>query len=175
MSEAEVLESLETEIDQKRIELEKIKVELQEKEIELKKLPNREYSDEEIIITKKQITLSVEKQALKEKIEKQKAHDNQKVTGRFMNLRCKGQSIKLPYIKYPDDLVKLWEFEDGKVYTIPRGFCDQLNGEEENLPSHYIPRFIKNDEPMDPNKPQSQISNIDTSNKKYAFVPVGFN
>ena len=56
--------------------------------------------------------MSTEKKALKEKIEKQKAFDNQKVTGKFINRRHPGKvSEKLLYQKYEDDPVKWYDFQ----------------------------------------------------------------
>ncbi len=162
MSEKETLESLETEIDRTRIELETIKREIEEKKQELTK-PRRELDDHELILVKKQVATSSAKTALKEKIEAQKKIDSEMVTGKFLNRRAPGQPAKLTYQKYEDDPVKWFNFEDGKVYTIPRGFMDQIN-------EHYhTPHFIKNDQVMDPNRPMSSISEVDTSNKKYAF------
>jgi hypothetical protein len=85
-----------------------------------------------------------------------------------MNQRNPGQAVKLPYIKYPEDPVVWHNFEHNKVYTIPRGFADQIND------YYHTPRFVQKEGAMDPNAPMSQISAVDTSNKKYAFVPVNF-
>ena len=157
-----------TEIDLAKVELEKIKVEIEEKKKELQFEPRREISAEEKAITKKQISVTNEQRASDELIAKQKAYDNVKVTGRFMNQRAPGQPAKLPYIKYEDDPVKWHHFEHNKVYTIPRGFADQIND------YYHTPRFIQKEGAMDPNAPSTQISEVDTSNKKYAFVPVNF-
>jgi hypothetical protein len=168
MSGAQTLESLETEIDKARLELEKTKSELEEKKVQLKTMPAREVTEDEMIIVKKQISMSSEKMALKAKIEKQKAYDSEIVTGKFINRRAPGQSVKLTYMKYETDPVKWYNLEDGKVYPLPRGFADQINDH------YYTPHFIQKQGPMDPNAPMSQIHDIDTSNKKYAFVPVNF-
>lgn len=163
-----VLDNIETEVDAKRKELEQLKSEIKETKKELKLQKKREYSEKENEIADKQSSGFVKNAALKEKIEKQKDFDNAKVTGKFYNLRNPGQTVKLTYMKYQDDPVKWYEFEHGKVYTIPRGFADQLND------YYHTPRFIKNDGPMDPSKPMSQISEVDTSNKRYSFVPLNF-
>jgi hypothetical protein len=168
MSDTQVLESLETEIDKTRAELEKTKLELEEKKNQLKAMPAREVTEDEMIIVKKQVSMSSEKTALKAKIEKQKAHDSEMVTGKFMNRRAPGMAAKLTYMKYETDPVKWYNMEDGKVYTIPRGFADQINDH------YYTPHFIQKQGPMDPNSPSSQIHDVDTSQKKYAFVPVNF-
>lgn len=168
MTQSQELEVLESEMDRVRVELENTKRELEEKKHELKSMPAREVSEDEMIIIKKQQSGFSKNSGLKEKIEKQKEFDNQKVMGKFINRRAPGQLVKLTYMKYEDDPVKWYTFEDGKVYTIPRGFADQIN-------EHYhTPMFIKSDAPMDPSDPQSQIHGVDTSNKKYAFVPVNF-
>lgn len=168
MSDAQVLESLETEIDKARIELEKAKREVEEKKSQLKTMSAREVTEDEMIIVKKQVNMSSEKAALKAKIERQKQMDSELVTGKFMNRRAPGMEAKLTYMKYETDPVKWYTMQDGKVYTIPRGFADQINDH------YYTPHFIQKQGPMDPNAPQTQIHDVDTSNKKYAFVPVKF-
>lgn len=90
------------------------------------------------------------------------------MTGKFINRRAPGQSAKLTYLKYADDPVKWYTMEDGKVYTIPRGFADQINE------YYYTPHFIQKQGIMDPNAPSSAIHDVDTSNKKYAFTPINF-
>lgn len=174
MSDEIVLENVQTEIDLANQELNRIKKEIEETKQKLETLPRREITQEEKNITENQITMSNERKAAKEEIERQKAYDNVKVTGKFMNLRYPGQSIKLPYIKYIDDPVKWHAFEHGKVYTIPRGFADQINGGDEKNPCYYMPKFKQKEGIMDPNAPSSQIDEVDTSNKKYAFVPINF-
>lgn len=159
MTEEVVLESIQTEIDQARLELEKTKVELEEKRKELSLKGD---------ITEKQTTRGNEVKAKNNVIEQQKVIDNQKVTGKFINRRAPGQQVKLAYIKYDDDPVKWHVFEDGKVYTIPRGFADQINE------YYHTPQFVQKTDLMDPNAPSSVIHEVDTSNKKYAFVPVNF-
>jgi hypothetical protein len=169
MSQAPTLEVLETEIDKARLELENVKRETEEKKLILKAMPGREVSEDEMVIVKKQVTMSSEKLALKAKVEKQRMFDNEKVTGKFINRRAPGQSVKLTYIKYETDDPKWYTFEDGKVYTIAKGFAEQINEH------YYTPHFVqKAGEPMDPSRPSSAINDVDTSNKKYAFVPTNF-
>ena len=166
----EQIEAIETEIARARAELEATKRQIEEKKHELKSMPMREVDADEMIIVKKQQARSQNTSGLQDKIEKQKAYDNEKITGKFMNRRAPGQKVKLTYLKYVDDPVKWYEMEDGKVYTIPRGFSDQINEH------YYTPNFIQKapDQFLDPNKPESAISEVDTSNKKYAFVPINF-
>lgn len=168
MTEEAVLESVQTEIDLANQELNKIKIEIEEKKRELESSPAREIDEEEKRISKKQTAKQSENKAGQKIIDKQKAYDNIKVTGKFMNLRYPGQTKKLPYIKYADDPVKWHLLEHGKVYTIPRGFADQIND------YYHMPRFMQKEGVMDPNQPSSQIQEVDTSNKMYAFVPVSF-
>jgi hypothetical protein len=168
MSETAVLDSLQTEIDQARVELERTKKEIEEKKQELTRNPRREIEVSEKVSAEKQITRGNESAAKQKKIEELRDHDSVMVKGRFMNRRAPGQAVKLPYAKYATDSEKWWNFEDGQVYTIPRGFVDQINE------YYHTPHFVKSDGPMDPNKPQSQIHAVETSNKKYAFVPIGF-
>lgn len=168
MSEIQVLETLETEVDLARKELEKIRSDIEEAQSKMKTMAVREVSQDEMLIVKKSVSVSVEKQALKEKIEKEKAYDNVRVTGKFINRRAPGQMAKLTYLKYEDDPVKWFEMQDGKVYTIPRGFADQIKE------YYHTPHFIQNSQAMDPNKPASTIHEVDTSNKKYDFVPISF-
>lgn len=174
MPEQENIESMQQEIDLARQELEKTKREIAEKKLELSQMKNREIAEDEQRIIDKQITRGNESEALKEKISAQKRWDDMPVKGKFMNRRAPGQSVKLLYQKYATDPVKWYPFEDGKVYTIPRGFADQINGGTENDPCYYTPRFIQKQGEMDPNKPSSAIHEVDSSNKKYAFVPVNF-
>lgn len=163
-----VLDSVQTQIDISLSELEKIKKEIAEHREDLKKLNAREYDAKEIAISEKMLTQNSASNALKEKIARQKAYDDQMVTGRFTNRRAPGQPAKLAYIKYDTDPVKWYEFLDGMTYTIKRGFADQIN-------EHYhTPMFIKNNSPMNPDDPESGIQSVDTSNKKYMFSPVGF-
>jgi len=103
MSEQVELESLQTEIDLARVELERTRKEIADKKAEIEATAKRDISQQEMNVIEKQITNSVKNDALKQKIEKQKAYDNQMVTGRFMNRRAPGQPVKLPYHKYADD------------------------------------------------------------------------
>lgn len=167
-------EALQTEIDIERLELEKLKQEIAEEKAMLVSRRNREISKEEERIIDKHQTMSHEKTSLKEKIERQKAYDSQKVTGKFMNRRAPGQPVKLPYVKHDTDPVKWYTLEDGKVYDIPRGFAEQLNGGTDENPCYYTPHFIQKPGEMDPNRPESAIHAVDTTNKKYAFVPTNF-
>lgn len=163
------LESLQTELDLARSELQKTKLQIEanKQQIELVNT-RRELDEQEKALIAKQISRTDAKDAAAEKIAAQKAYDDEKVTGRFINRRAPGQPVQLPYMKYGHEPVKWWPFEDGKTYTIPRGFADQIN-------EHYhTPNFIQKDVNMDPNRPESAIHEVDRSNKKYAFVPVGF-
>ena len=170
MTEEKTLDNIESQIDKARAELEATKIEIEEKKQQLKTMPCREIDAEEMIIVKKHHQRNEDTKGLRDKIEKQKIYDNEKVTGKFMNRRVPGQPAKLTYLKYEDDPVKWYTFDDGKVYTIPRGFADQINEH------YYSPHFIQKGPGyiMDPSRPESAIHDVDTSNKKYAFVPVGF-
>lgn len=167
MSEGAVLENLQTEIDLARIELEKTRREIEQKKHEMKN-SGRDLDEKEVAIVEKQVSMQGDRAALKEKIARQKAYDNVMVTGKFMNRRAPGQPAKLAYIKYEDDPVKWYNLEDNKVYTIPRGFADQLNE------YYHTPHFIQKQGEMDPTRPATAIHDVDTSNKKYSFVPVNF-
>ncbi len=174
---------LESELEAVRVDVEaskldKIKAEIAAAKIELAKLKTdvsevhvpaiRELDADEVVLKEKQINRGNESNALKEKIAAQKKYDNQMITGKFMNRRSPGNPVKLTYNKYIDDPVKWYDFRDGGTYTIPRGFVDQIN-------EHYhTPKFTQRQGPMDPENPDSMISEVDTSNKKYAFVPIGF-
>lgn len=166
MTETAVLENILTEIDLARIELEKTKREIAEKKAEAEKFqyterPLRELSADEKVVVDKHLGLSVERKALAAKIEAQKAHDNQMITGKFLNLRAKGQSAKLCYDKHAGDVPQWITFHHGQVYTIKRGFADQINE------YYHTPRFTQKEGPDDGS---SQIDSVDTSDKKYAFV-----
>lgn len=171
------LEAVQVEIDLARQELEKTRMEIEEKkhQLELMKVtPSRHIDEAERKIIDKQVGMISAKTTLSEKIEKQKAYDSVMVTGRFSNRRAPGQPVKLPYVKYDTDPVKWYPLEDGKVYTIPRGFADQLNGGTEENPCYYTPRFNQIQGEMDPNKPESAIHSVDSTNKKYMFTPINF-
>ena len=158
-------ESSELENLKLKIELEKAKNELEELRSKAKESSGRVVDEFEQAIIDRQIARTNENKTIKEKIRSQKAYDNVPVTGRFMNRRAPGQMAKLTYIKYEDDPVKWYEFYDGRTYTIPRGFADQIN-------EHYhTPVFVQRQGPIEnPDDPGSQIADVDTSNKKYAFV-----
>ncbi len=166
MTEEAVLDNLQTEIDLARKELEETKLALEEKRKELS--TRREISAEEVRISESQKTLGNEKKAQQSVIDKQREYDSVKVTGKFINRRAPGQQVKLCYIKYPENPVKWYPFEDGKVYTIDRGFADQINE------YYHTPQFVQKSEFMNPDAPTSAIHEVDTSNKKYAFVPTTF-
>lgn len=168
MTDSQVLENLETEVDKVRLELENTKRQLEEKKSELNKMSSREIDAAEQKIIDKQVAGFAKNQGLKDKIEAQKEYDSEMVTGKFINRRAPGMPAKLTYIKYDSDPVKWYNLEDGKVYTIPRGFADQINDH------YYTPHFVQKQGEMDPNRPSSAIHDVDTSNKKYAFVPVNF-
>jgi hypothetical protein len=172
------IEFINQELDQVRIELEKVKCEIEENKKELEfQVKNqmkskREISLEEQNIIDKQVTNINKNNSSKQLIEKQKSYDNVKVTGRFMNRRAHGKSVKLTYLKYDDDPIKWYEFMDGKVYTIPRGFVDQIN-------EYYHTAIFteKNSKEMILSEEvgeNSSIAEVNRDNKKYAFVPIGF-
>ena len=167
----EMLENIQQEIDLKVQELEKLKLEIADTKKQLDFVPGREISKDEQVLIDKQITNINKKETGSKVIEMQKAIDNQKVTGRFMNRRAPGQPVKLTYMKYADDPVKWYRFEDGKVYTIPRGFADQINE------YYHTPIFVQKEGPQALNEnvgDNSMIAEVDKRNKKYAFVAVGF-
>lgn len=159
-------EAVQTELDITRLELEKLKLELEEKKKEIGRL--REVTPEEKKIIEGQYDKQAKDAHLKDEMERQRIYDSQLVTGKFINRRAPGNSVKLPYVKYATDPVKWYPFEDGKVYDIPRGFAEQINEH------YYRPQFTQTQGAMDPNRPSSVIHEVDTSNKLYSFVPIGF-
>lgn len=170
-NEAEV-EVLNQELDLVRVQLQKTKLEIEELQAKKQELiestpARRELSPEEVKANDKLISIRSEGEELRNKIDAQKAYDNVKVTGRFMNRRAPGNPAKLTYMKYADDPVKWYTFLDGQVYTIPRGFADQINDH------YYRPKFVQKETELDPSNP-SNIHHVDTSNKSYAFVPTNF-
>lgn len=162
------LETLESEMDRVRRELEETKRQLEQKKHELQAAPAREISEDEKLLIEKRAEKRAASVAFQRKMEIQKAKDNELVTGKFINRRAPGNSAKLTYNRYIDDPVKWYTFEDGKVYTIKRGFADEINEH------YYTPHFIQKQGEMNPDAPASAIHHVDTSNKKYAFVPVNF-
>lgn len=152
-----------------QIELEKAKLELEELRAKSRAMSSRVLDENEIRIDEKMIATRNENKAAAERIRSQKEYDDVKVTGRFLNRRAPGQMAKLAYIKYETDPVKWYELHDGRTYTLPRGFVDQINE------YYHSPQFIQKTGPIeDPDDPGSQIAEVDKSNKKYAFVPIGF-
>lgn len=168
VAQTEELETIQQEIDLARVELERTKLEIETKKQELKSIP----VSAPIV---KDPAVAIKGAALSDKIAEMKARDSVMVTGKFYNLRAKGQSIKLPYSKYGDEPVKWHPFDHGKVYTIPKGFADQINGGSESDPHYYTPHFIKNEGLiLNPDEPESGIHAVDTTDKKYSFVPLNF-
>lgn len=166
---SEELEVIQQELDLARMELENTKREIEEKKKQMSAIPKAEHSSSTTT------SIAIKDNSLAEKIKTQKEYDNVLVTGKFHNLRAPGQSVKLPYHKYAEDPIKWYTFSHGQIYTIPRGFADQINGGTENDPCYYSPQFIKNEGIIvDPDDPGTGIHSVDTSNKKYMFSPVGF-
>jgi len=168
MSSTIELEGIQQEIDKARMELEATKVQIEEKKKELLVNPRRDHDPMEVAISEKHQNLRVDKAAGKELIAKQKAIDNVMITGKFINRRSPGNPVKLTYIKYDDDPVKWYQLEDGKVYTLPRGFVDQIRE------YYHKPNFIQKQGQMNPDAPTSVIHEVDTSQKIYDFVPLNF-
>jgi hypothetical protein len=168
------IENAESELDRVRLELEQTKLRLEEKKMEMKSLSSREHDKKEMEIVDKQVANFSIKAEQKARMEQQRIDDSRMVTGKFLNRRSPGQTVKLTYHKWETDPVKWYVMKDGGVYTISRGFADQLNGGDDKNPCYYTPKFTQKEGPMDPNQPESQIHSVDTSNHKYAFVPVGF-
>ena len=162
------LDLLESELDRVRNELEATKKKIRETKEDKKFISGRELDEEEIVLVRKHTNISVEKQALKQKIAHQQAMDNVMVTGKFINRRAPGQEVKLPYLKYAEDQEGWKTFRDGQVYTIKRGFADQINE------YYHQPVFTQKFGPMDQDNPESQIDSVNTDNKKYTFVPINF-
>jgi len=177
---SEDIEKTQSELDLVRIDLELAKKEL--REMQLKKTepqykPKREIDHEEKAAIDRINSRRSQSNGLKAKIEKQKEYDSVLVTGKFINRRVPGRSEKLPYHKYETDPIKWHTLVDGKVYTIPRGFADQINGGSEEDPMYYTPRFIQKQGEViisDTVGENSSIAEVDTSNKKYSFVPINF-
>jgi hypothetical protein len=165
------LETIQQELDLARVELEKTRLEIETRKHELKEIINIPVQ----VKPAESPSITIKNDAAKEKIAAQKARDSVMVTGKFYNLRVKGQSVKLPYQKYGDEPVKWHPFDHGKVYTIPKGFADQINGGTESDPMYYTPHFVKNEGIiLDPDDPDTGIHAIDTTDKKFSFVPLNF-
>ena len=165
------LESIQKEIDQARIELEQTKAAIEEKKHELKMQPRREVDTDEQRIVDKQINNINKTKNANEVVEKQRMYDSVMIKGRFMNRRSPGQQVKLTYMKYGTDPVKWYTFKDGGIYIIPRGFVDQINE------YYHTPIFVQKQGPQEVSDKfgeNSAIAEVDTSNKKYAFVPMEF-
>jgi hypothetical protein len=172
------LEDIQQEIDKARLELEEKKKEIEEKKQELKTNSRREISEDEQKIIDKQNKKIKQNKSSREVVGKLTNYRKQMVTGRFMNRRHQGKSVKLPYHLDKGDSEKWYILEDGKVYTIPQGFADQINGGDEKNPCYYTPVFVQKDPNKVPHSNQvgenSAIAEVDTSSKRYAFVPCSF-
>lgn len=70
----------------------------------------------------------IDKESATKKVELLKQFESELVTGKFLNLDLPGKSVKLPYQRHKGDRCQWWVLEHNKVYTIPRGFANQLNG-----------------------------------------------
>lgn len=171
------LESIQQEIDKARQELEQTKLAIEENKHELKMQPRRQVDANEQRIIDKQINNTNKSKIKEDIVEKQRIYDSVMITGRFINRRSPRQTVKLTYMKHATDPVKWYIFKDGGTYTIPRGFADQLNGGDEKNPCYYTPVFIQKQGPQefsDKAGENSAIAEVDTSNKRYAFVPLSF-
>lgn len=169
MTQTVELENLQQEIDKARVELEQTKLDIEERKKQASLInPRREHDADDLRAQDRSTTATSAKAAAKEQIEKQKALDNQMVTGKFINRRVPGQSVKLTYYHYDDDPVKWYPFEDGKIYTIQRGFAEEIKN------YYHTPKFTQTQGFVDPDRPGSAIHEVDTSQKKYDFVPLNF-
>jgi hypothetical protein len=99
----------------------------------------------------------------KKLIDRKRDIDSQMVRGKFMNLRAPGQPVKLTYHKYSTDIEEGWKtFNHGEIYTIQRGFADQIN-------NHYAKISF--------NKGTGQMNALEATPSRspiYAFVPLEF-
>lgn len=124
--------------------------------------PHRELDLVEQSIAERQINRTNAKSAREDRNAKLRELDSIEVTGKFMNLRAPGQPVKLTYLKHETDPVKWYNFNQGQIYTIPRGFADQIN-------DHYA-RII--------DVPSSDMGQALSGEKQrtplYAFVPISF-
>ena len=88
----------------------------------------QEESPKPFVFTDRPANVVIDGEALRKKVEEEKRYCQSKVTGKFLNIRAPGKSVKLPYYKHVGDPCIWYELKHGQVYTIPRGFADQLNG-----------------------------------------------
>jgi len=61
------------------------------------------------------------------RLEKQKARDQQKVKGIFRFFEQPGGTLNFTYKKHKEEPLKNYSLIDGEVYTIPRGVAEHLN------------------------------------------------
>lgn len=166
-----LIESANQELDQIRRDLEKAKLELEAKQTEMKLMKvKRELDDQEIEIMNKQISRGNDVKAKLSELEKQKAFDNVKVTGKFLNQKYPGRTEKLTYVKYASDEAKWYTFHHNKVYTIPRGFADQINEYYADITYRQKQENVV----LDPTNPGTALENEPVRVQKYAFVPTQF-
>lgn len=70
---------------------------------------------------------SEEKKKLEALKEKERDEDSRLVTGTFYNRESKNAIAKFPYKKYKEDSYVIYEFENGRTYTIPVGVANHIN------------------------------------------------
>lgn len=161
------LNEVQSEIDLAVLELNRINLEIEQKKRELE----ASNLNKPIPVSEKVVSSLDKKRGAAKVIEAQKAYDNQMVTGRFFNQRNPGQKVRLTYIKYDDDPVKWYDFDHNGVYTIKRGFANQINEH------YYTPQFTKKTDIQEHSPTlgdNSAIAEVKTDKKKYAFVPIEF-
>ena len=125
--------------------------------------PLRELDDVEKQLVENQKSIYNMREEGKKMIDRKRDVDSQMIKGKFMNLRAPGQPVKLTYHKYATDLEEGWKtFNHGEIYTIQRGFADQIN-------NHYAKISF--------NKGTGQMNALEATPSRspiYAFVPLEF-
>jgi hypothetical protein len=107
-----------------------------------------------------------EKKKLQELKEKERDEDSELVTGIFRNKESKNGLVKFPYKKYKEDPYTLYEFENGKTYTIPLGVAKWINNGTQVKEREYA---------TSPDGAKQLYTIVRSLRNRYEFVSTKFN
>lgn len=84
---------------------------------------------ERLIPQQMEVTISQEKPKKKPSLHYLREKDRKIVTGKFINHETPGGSIDFCFRKYKGDKVERYQFEDGRVYRVPRGVALHIHND----------------------------------------------
>ena len=67
---------------------------------------------------------------MKEKLTKQKKHEQTIVKARYINSRGMHERLTTPYMHWAGEPIQMWHLIPGEVYELPMGFVEQVNSTE---------------------------------------------